>query len=322
MPYVYGATQFSHGTTASSANPNVYCVSDVASADFGKCYVISGKAYYIYTDTTVTLPCETDGTCIRFTNTAYNRALYTLFNYGSKQAILSSFLIRAHTECPGFVNALNYLYCIPSASPSLDFAYGFLFPIYDFSTSFPLYSPVLNVELNRNMYSISRGRPFLVKWSGMLLTNTSYLGIYEDNRNNIWYAFDATVRWMYESSPVAVIPLEYEEWIAYDELRSAFGYAVNGIDQPGWNADDIIRALEAIFPDRAWAVFDDRSRTLYIHNINFEDIPEFLIDKFGTSSIEVLKPKSNYKLVKEWLEKIKMYSGYEQIDSTTSSIAV
>jgi hypothetical protein len=103
----------------------------------------------------------------------------------------------------------------------------------------------------------------------------------------VFYAFSQ------ETSPLAVIPLDYSEYVKYQELRKTFGYSYDGINQPGWNADDIINILKELFPDRAWMVLDDRDSTLYLWNVNFPDIPEWLLQKINPTVVKTLKSPSS-----------------------------
>jgi transcription initiation factor IIE alpha subunit len=92
-----------------------------------------------------------------------------------------------------------------------------------------------------------------------------------------------------ESSPLAVIPLDYNEYLKYSELRRTFGYSIDGINQPGWNADDIIRVLKELYQDKAWMVYDDKDATLYLWNVNFKDIPDWILEKVNPHKVKVLK---------------------------------
>jgi hypothetical protein len=110
----------------------------------------------------------------------------------------------------------------------------------------------------------------------------------------VWWATAyVNVQYVYEASPIAVIPLDYSEYVKYPELRRVFGYSANGVDQPGWNSDDMIRVLRELFPDRAWMVYDDGKSTLYLWNVNFVDIPDWLLQKLGPTSAKVLKSPSS-----------------------------
>jgi hypothetical protein len=127
----------------------------------------------------------------------------------------------------------------------------------------------------------------------------------EEYKNNMWYAFDMSVSWAYESSPLAVIPLDYDhDYAPYRELHDTFGYAYTGVDQPGWNADDMIRVLKDIFPDRAWAVYDDKQYVLYLYNLTLDYVPDWLINKLAPVGIKVLQPPSNLSTAQAWLNEL------------------
>jgi hypothetical protein len=116
-----------------------------------------------------------------------------------------------------------------------------------------------------------------------------------------------------ETSPFAVVPLNYEkEYLPYQELRNSFSYSYTGIDQPGWNTDDMIRVLKELFPDRAWAVFDDKTSILYLHNITIDFVPDWLVDKLSPVGIKVLKAPSDSSVAKAWLDELNRRNAYNQ----------
>jgi len=311
MVFLTAGARFRYGTDLAHVTSNAYCVNNTSASDYGKCYNLStyaGKAVFVQTDTTTypTLPCESDGTCIRYKSTVGTRYFDTVFSYSGKQAILQFFRSRSHTPFAGYVGNINYLRLVPvpgyydgdAVYPPL------LLPAVKYGTSsWPIYDPVSNFEAYLNPYSIASGYVNVIRWNGNRFVNTLYIMAYEENQNNIWYAFDVWMIWAYESSPLAVIPLDYgKEWLPYQELRSAFGYAATGVDQPGWNADDIIRVLRELFPDRAWAVFDDRQNMLYLYNLTPDYIPDWLIEKLSPTAMKVLQPPADVAVAKAWLD--------------------
>jgi hypothetical protein len=141
--------------------------------------------------------------------------------------------------------------------------------------------------------------------AGCIFTSSLYISAHEGGLNNIWYAADLNVVWAYESSPLAVIPLDYDrDYVPYQELRNAFGYAATGVDQPGWNADDIIRVLRELFPNRAWAVFDDRQYVLYLYNLTPDYVPDWLIEKLVPVSMKVVKAPVNAAVAETWMDEL------------------
>ena len=137
----------------------------------------------------------------------------------------------------------------------------------------------------------------------MIFASNMNLIVVEKSSNNIWYAFNFYMTYAYESSPLAIIPLDYDkEWLPYQELRNTFGFSINGVDQPGWNADDIIRVLRELFPDRAWAVFDDRQYVLYLYNLTPDYVPDWLIEKLTPTAMKVLKAPADVAVAKAWLD--------------------
>jgi len=316
MPLSTGFATYYYGTVAGSHSPNTYCVKNTSASDYGKCYNIEReKAYFVQTDTTTwpidpttgdSFPCARDGTCTRFTSTVDVRILRTIFSYPGKQGILQYFYTRSHSSL-GFVYNIGAAIFVPVPSPvpnpplaSYIFFAGSI--NYELS-SWPVYEPVSNWKAYFNPYTIPAGNVSIVRCQGNIFTPNLYLVVREDSYNNVWYAGATIVMYAYESSPLAVIPLDYDkEWLPYQELRSAFGYAYNGVDQPGWNADDIIRVLRELFPDRAWAVFDDRQYVLYLYNLTPDYVPDWLIEKLSPTAMKVLKAPADAAVAKAWLD--------------------
>jgi len=315
MPLTTARKWFWYGLATYAYKPSTYCVSDTSASDYGKCYnIVTNKAIFVQTDTTTwpidpstgsdSFPCAKDGTCIRYTSITNTRTFATIFDYPGKQAVLQSFWSRSHTN---LLMIENILYLRGLAVPILgntDPAYIWLFPALNYEvSSWPVYDPVENWKAYLRPYSITVGTVQVLRWQGSVFTSSATLAVYEDESNNIWYAFDVLVVYAYESSPLAIIPLDYDkEWLPYQELRSAFGYAATGVDQPGWNADDMIRVLRELFPDRAWAVFDDRQYVLYLYNLTPDYVPDWLIEKLSPTAMKVLKAPADVAVAKAWLD--------------------
>jgi hypothetical protein len=305
MPLITTTKRYiTYGTATWEIKPSTYCQNNTSASDYGKCYnIVYGKAIFVQTDTTTypTLPCEADNTCTRYTSTTYTRTLETIFSYPGKQAILQYFWSRSHSSIRSVGNIV-YLLGVPV--PYGDSVYLWLFPAMNYEvSSWPVYDPVGNWKAYVNPYTIPVGYVNILRWQGNVFTSSAPLAVYEGNNNNIWYAFDMVVVYAYESSPLAIIPLDYnKEWLPYQELRNAFGYAATGVDQPGWNADDIIRVLRELFPDRAWAVFDDRQYVLYLYNLTPDYVPDWLIEKLSPTAMKVLQSPADATAAKIWLD--------------------
>jgi len=312
MPFNTGIAGALYGLY--TGETNTFCQNNTAASDYGKCYnTLGGKAVFVQTDTTTwpidpstgrdSFPCAADGTCTRYTSTTYSRYLTTLFSFTGKQAIVQHIYTRSHSVLD-IVGRIIYLRGHPIPTLDYDSAYSFLFPaqVYEQAT-WPIYDPVANWKAHLNPYTITIGRVFYLRWQGTLFTPVLHLYAYEENSNNIWYASYVRVVYAYESSPLAVIPLDYDrDYMPHQELRSAFGFSINGVDQPGWNADDMIRVLRELFPDRAWAVFDDRQYVLYLYNLTPDYVPDWLIEKLAPTAMKVLQPPADVAVAKAWLD--------------------
>jgi len=320
MPFVTARTAFNYGTATYIYQPSTYCQHSTSAQDYGKCYnIVVGKAIFVQTDTTTypTLPCESDGTCTRYTSTTWERTITTIFSYSGKQAILQFFNSRSHSSV-AITGNIMYLYGLPVPVPSgLPPAYLWFLPSPNYElTSWPIYNPLINYKAYVDPYKITVGRVNIIGWQGNFFTTSAELRVYESNVNNIWYAFDTVVVWAYESSPLAIIPLDYDrDYVPYQELRNVFGYAYTGVDQPGWNADDIISVLRELFPDRAWAVFDDKSLILYLYNLTPDFVPDWLVEKLNPVSMKVLMRPSNSSIAKAWLDELNRRNAYNQSPS-------
>jgi len=319
MPFYSGRAITRYGIPYAEEKPGTYCQANTAASDYGKCYNVYTSVLgvnplvFVQADTTTypagSLPCEVDGTCTRYTTIAETRVLGPpLFSYTGKQAIVKSIYSRSHSnlDIVGRVRMLKG-HLIPSfGTEFFDSAYSFLFPAPNYeATSWPIYDPVGNWKAHLNPYTITSGRVFVLRWDGSLFTPVLYLVCQEYKTNNIWYAGDVIVTYAYEASPLALIPLDYDkDYIPYSELRSAFGFSINGVDQPGWNADDIVRVLRELFPNRAWAVFDDRQYVLYLYNLSPDYVPDWLIDKLAPTAIKVIQPPADAAVAKAWLDEL------------------
>jgi hypothetical protein len=329
MSFLTAHTLFWYGTATYSETPSTYCQHNPSASDYGKCHnIVTNKAIFVQTDTGTypTLPCEADNTCVRFTSTTYVRTLpppgsstgsAVVFSYSGKQAILQFFHARSHSNL-SFAGRILYLQGLPVPTPSgLTAAYLWFLPSHNYElASWPIYDPVSNYKAYLNPYTITTGNVNILRWYGNIFTSSATINVYEGGVNNIWYAADVAVSWAYEASPLAVIPLDYDrEYVPYQELRNAFGYAHTGVDQPGWNADDIINILRELFPNRAWSVFDDRTHTLYLYNLTPDFIPDWLVERLAPISMKVLKTPSDSSIAKAWLDELNRRNAYNMPSS-------
>jgi len=316
MPFSSGIYIAYYGTVWWQYKPTAYCQNNTSASDYGKCYNIGpGKAIFVQTDTTTwpidpstgsdSFPCAADGTCTRYTTTAEIRSFETVFSYSGKQAIVQYFWARSHACTSQFAGNIVYSnvgMLVPTSTSRPDYLWFLPSPNYEIS-SWPVYDPVANFKAYFNPYTISSGYVAVLRWYGSYFTPVLYLSALERGWNNIWYAADVRIMYAYESSPLAIIPLDYDrDYVPYQELRSTFGYAATGVDQPGWNADDIIRVLKELFPSRAWAVFDDRQYVLYLYNLTPDYVPDWLIEKLSPIAMKVLQPPADATVAKAWLD--------------------
>jgi len=298
-----------YGTVWWHPNPGTYCQNNTSASDYGTCYnIVKGQAIFVQTDTNTypvgSLPCEQNNTCTRYTSTTNIRNFATVFSYSGKQGIVQYFFARSHAWSTQFTGNIMYsqnAIILPSHTGSPDDLWFLPSPNYE-TSSWPVYDPVVNFKAYINPYTIPSGVVAILKWYGSFFTPQLYISAFERNLNNIWYAADIRIMWAYESSPLAIIPLDFNnDYAPYRELRNAFGYAVTGIDQPGWNTQDIIAALKDIFPNRAWAVYDDVQKILYLYNLTMDYVPDWLINRLAPVVVKVLQSPSDSSIAQAWL---------------------
>jgi hypothetical protein len=319
MPFNTAIYRTGYGVIWYQTHPGTYCQNNTSASDYGKCYNVGyGRTIFVQTDTATypTLPCESDGTCTRYTSTVNIRSFGAVFSYSGKQGIVQYVFARSHAWSIQFAyNIMHSLYGIilPTPTGHPDDFWIFPSPNYEVS-SWPVYDPVVNFKLYINPYRITSGVVAVLRWYGTFFTSQLYISAHERNLNNIWYASDITIIWAYESSPLAIISFDdIREYVPYQELRNTLGYAANGIDQPGWNADDMIRVLKEVFPDRAWAVFDDKTYTLYLYNLTPDFVPDWLVDRLAPVSMKVLKPPADSSVAKAWLDELSWRNAYNAL---------
>jgi hypothetical protein len=126
-----------------------------------------------------------------------------------------------------------------------------------------------------------------------------------------WLIGTFEIAFFAESSPSAVIPLDYNNgYVLYQELRKAFAYSYDGVSQFGWNAQDIISVLKDIYPNRAWAVFDDNQQMLYLYNLTMDYVPDWLVEKLAPAAVKVLKPPPDSGVAKAWMDELSRRNAY------------
>jgi hypothetical protein len=220
----------------------------MSASDYGKCYnIVYGKAIFVQTDTTTwpidpstgsdSFPCARDGTCTRYTSTTYIRTLETIFSYPGKQAIVQYFWSRSHAwdnQFAGNIVYSNVGMLIPTPASSPDYLLFLPSPNYEVS-SWPVYDPVSNFKAYLNPYTISSGYVAVLRWYGSFFTPVLYLSAWERNQNNIWYAADVRIMYAYESSPLAIIPLDYDrDYIPYQSYGMRSAMRLLGLTSLGW----------------------------------------------------------------------------------------
>ena len=295
-----------------------YCQTDTSAPDYGTCYNTIGRVYFVQSDTTTypigSLPCEIAGNCTRFTTKEWFYTFTIVDNSSVRKQILLYFVRSKHhtnaitLNCGSFFIGTEsvaypdnvYMADFISRSPTLArLATSGRCDAYDPITNsiFKISNQTVGYRINMEYYPNALG----LKIIG---------GFFNEMRNNTFFAVFAIIGYALEASPYLIMPLDYDEYLAYNELRNTVGWSVNGVDQPGWNADDIISILKELFPDRAWAVFDDRQYVLYLYNLTPDYVPDWMVDKLAPISMKVLKPPSVSSVAKAWLDVLNQRNAY------------
>jgi len=300
---------------------DTYCQTNTAATDYGKCYQSARPPYVnvpIFTYTGTTAPsCVSDGTCIGVQNPPWDYLITVKDNTSvGKQLILYKTWTIINSNVANISNERCGRVSIKTNTMPESLWFPFMFKTANYASGARpnAYNPLDNSVCGLNVfYKPPVGDEVVAEWSGAVLAMKIIVVINMRFEPNVYYAFYAAAYYAQEASPMAVIPLNYEkEYVPYRDLRNALGYSATGVDQPGWNADDIIRVLRELFPDRAWAVFDDRQYILYLYNLTPDYVPDWLIDKLSPTAMKVLKAPSDASVAEYWLDELNRRNGYNQ----------
>lgn len=298
-------------------NTLTYCQTNPSASDYGKCYISAsgiGKPYYAYSATTPA--CISDNTCTGIPNPSWDYTITIKDNTSvNKQMVVYKFWTVSNSNGN---NSADRNRC-GRATIKLNVMGENLWPGFMFRTvnivsgaGLNAYNPLDNSICAPNVFNTPTvGTQMVSEWSGAVLGMKIILDINLRNQSDVYYAIWAAAFFSEESSPLAIIPLDYDrEYIPYIELKNVIGYSVDAINQPGWNANDIIGVLKELFPDRAWAVFDDRTYTLYLYNLTPDYVPDWLVEKLAPISMKVLKPPSDSSVAEAWLDELNRRNAY------------
>jgi len=308
MPFTGNYIRYPLGTWPSTAE--TYCQTNTSAPDYGTCYGVFQKLYFVQGDTTTypvgSLPCEQAGNCIRFTTVQWYYTFTIVDNSSIKKQILLYFVRSKHHSNIRYYNCGTFMVGTESiANPDNAF-------ILDFDGGLPMrtrlaarsicnvYDPITNSIFDIQSQTIGY-RALMEYYTNAL--GLKIIGAFINGMsNNTFFATIAFIGYAVESSPSLIMPLEYERYLSFNELRSVVGWAADGVSQYGWNADDIIRVLKELFPDRAWAVFDDRQYVLYLYNLTPDYVPDWLIEKLTPTAMKVLQSPADATVAKAWLD--------------------
>jgi len=307
MPFTGSYTRFALGTWDSTLE--TYCQTNTSASDYGTCYGVFQKLYFVQKDTTTypvgSLPCEQAGNCTRFTSTDWAYSFTIVDNSSVNKQILLYFVRSKHhtnvitSRCGSFFVGTESIASTVNVGV-LDFLKGPVMARLATGGRCDVYDPITNSVFNIANQTV--GYRINMEYYPNALGLKIIGGFFNATRNNTFFAVFAFIGYAVESSPSLIMPLEYERYLSFNELRSVVGWAADGVSQYGWNADDIIRVLKELFPDRAWAVFDDRQYVLYLYNLTPDYVPDWLIEKLAPTAMKVLQPPADVAVAKAWLD--------------------
>jgi hypothetical protein len=307
MPFTGGYIRAGFGTWDNTFN--TYCQTNTSASDYGTCYNVSGYAYFVQSDTTTypvgSLPCEKAGNCVRFTQQQFFYPFTIVDNSSVGKQLLLYFVRAVHYSNVITMNCGSF-----AIGTETSFSTGNSY-VPDFFKNNPIsarlaasntcgYDPVTNSVFNIN--NITGGYRINMEYYANVLGLKIIGAFVNRGMNNTFFAVLAFVSYASETSPSLIMPVDYDEYVAYNELRKTVGWSFDGVNQLGWNASDIINTARELFPDRAWAVYDDNQNVLYLYNLTMDYVPDWLIDKLVPVAIKVLKAPADAAVAKAWLD--------------------
>jgi len=310
MVFTGNYTRYALGTWDSTSN--TYCQTDTSASDYGTCYNVYNQVYFVQSDTSTypvgSLPCEKAGNCIRFTTVQWYYTFTIVDNSSVGKQILLYFVRSKHHSNIITLNCGSFFIGTESiANPNNVFVADF---IAGSPTSSRLaasgkcnvYDPITNSIFNITNQTV--GYRINMEYYPNALGLKIIGGFVNAMYNNTFFAVFALIGYASESSPSLIMPLNYNEYVAYTELRNTVGWSADGVNQLGWNANDIINIANELFPNRSWAVYDDKQNILYLYNLTMDYVPDWLINKLAPVGVKVLKSPSDSSIAQAWLNEL------------------
>jgi len=308
MPFTGNYMRFVLGTWDSTWE--TYCQTNTSASDYGACYGVWGRLYFVQSDTTTypvgSLPCEQAGNCTRFTTLQWVYPFTIVDNSSVNKQILLYFVrSKHHTNVIAF-NCGSFTIGTESVADPNNLY------VADFYKGFPtgarlaaggrcdVYDPISNSVFNIANQTV--GYRINMEYYPNALGLKIIGAFYSKMQNNVFFAVIAFIGYASEASPSLIMPVDYDEYVAYNELRKTVGWSFDGVNQLGWNASDIINTARELFPDRAWAVYDDNQNILYLYNLTMDYVPDWLIEKLAPTAMKVLKAPADATVAKAWLD--------------------
>jgi len=270
MPFKSTYVNYAQGMQWWQDPSGVYCTN--YTSDSVTCKVTLGKAV-LRCDACTNPQCVSAGTCIWIQNEAgYSTTIYSLPS--GKQGILNMLISTARIGGTGYsIPAFPSIYDGINLWDTYVFYRGFHSFNYFRAGQTAFYNPETNAFVSY-VYD-SYGTIVKVEASKIGLFFTSLNITYQFNTNG-YYISGHLLFISYEASPELIMPIDYDEYILTQELRDVVGWSINGYAQVGWNADDILRVVQSLYPDRPWVVYDDRTLTAYANGLELDDVVELI----------------------------------------------
>jgi hypothetical protein len=307
MPFTGSYMRFTLGTWDTTWE--TYCQTNTSASDYGTCYGVYPKLYFVQNDTTTypvgSLPCEQAGACIRFTSADWFYTFTIVDNSSVNKQILLYFVRSKHhtnvitLNCGSFFIGTESIVSPVNVSV-LDFLGGPVRARLAAGGRCDVYDPITNSVFNIANQTV--GYRINMEYYPNALGLKIIGGFFNAVRNNTFFAVFALVAYASEASPSLIMPVDYNEYVAYNELRKTVGWSFDGVNQLGWNASDIINTARELFPDRAWAVYDDNQNILYLYNLTMDYVPDWLIEKLSPTAMKVIQSPADAAVAKAWLD--------------------
>ena len=217
MPFYEGFEQIGYGLWWWFFD--TYCQTDTAASDYGKCYQRFRPPYAnlpLFTYTGTAAPsCVSDGTCIGVQNPPWEYIITLKDNTSvGKQLVLYKTWVILNSNCSFEPNIRCGRVTVKTNAMQENLWFPFIFKTANYASdaSPNVYNPLDNSVCGLNVfYKPPVGYEVVTEWSGATLAMKIITYVHMANFANKYYAFYAAAYYAQETSPFAIIPLDYDK---------------------------------------------------------------------------------------------------------------